>query len=339
MDICDENIKALYRAACGAGRDLFISADSAVTAAGLRELSRCYDGGTLVLLPGVFAAFGGDSRELYYNRDSHAFERRAFPCFPGSLCFADVRLMGCDSFRAFLERCRFTQLIIPFAELADSSEYGYRESYAWIGEWRAAFAGSVHVTAIFSETPPEPDYFAKLFGCSDCYMAGADSPLSVRCAMTQEKNKYSLTAAYMQKYTEGSTAVLFTTRREAAEFCRRFSKGGNKILYADGALSARELSEILRKFSDGGTQILAATKSVLASSFFFSADRVVCCGVPYSTAHARRMMNLCGFNEILCIYSEADFRLNAAIISSAQHADAEPRIRKLAEIYYLLNDE
>ena len=65
-------------------------------------------------------------------------------------CFYDIRRLGDEDFRKSLIKSRVKRVILLFADCADKAEYGYRESFGWIGEMRAETSVFIQVVAFFS---------------------------------------------------------------------------------------------------------------------------------------------------------------------------------------------
>ena len=283
---------------------------------------------TLLLLPGAFAVRDG------YADVSQRFGGLYAAAEKGEVLAADIRLAGNDEFRAYIREQGFRHILVPFAELASPYEYGYRSSYAWIGEMRAEMPPGCRITALFSF--PQEDYtsFCKSFGCAECTVADLSAKADIQVfAASDIRDKLREIVSFTEKHI-GRTAVIFTDRREAEEALRYFRKRGIRTLCIHGACSTSELSESLARFSGGG-YLLIATKSVIPSVLFFRADRVIYAGVPYSRAFAARCAAFSSSGEINCIFSPADIETDRKIIAHfadrMDSIDAERFLQKASD--------
>lgn len=339
MKIALEDIRRLASAAADAGEDLFCIAG--LTPA-YKELAARYavpGEPALLLLPGPFAPDVSPSVEDLSPR----FARTGFPplqavSLPGDMIAADVRLLGDGGFRAFCEERGTVHLLVPFAELADGTEYGFRAAYGWIGEWRASTARRIRVTALFSAPPEDHGRFVRLFGSPGCVVIDdASEPEILACGTESVRKKYAYTLTLAQRHAVKRTAVFFTDRREAEEFLRLLQRRGIDAPYVNGALTEAQLKEALRSFGAGG--VLVATKSALPSLPFCRADEAIFCGVPYSRAFLTRCASFAAEGALTCCYCPEDTETDINILKCfAENRPEEEREAFLTETLQKLLD-
>lgn len=309
-----DDVRRLNVAVSDAGEDLYCVTGAVPLFAETAAAFSCDGERPLLLLPGGFVPGGetGGARlapfapHLPYG--GHAFS------FPDHVLAADVRLLGEAPFRAFCRDRGVDRLILPFAELADETEYGGRSAYAWIAEWRAELPYPLRVSALFSS--PIEDYgpFLSRFGSPGCTVAVAsDRPDFRSYQLKDAAAKYAYTLELAERRAGSRTAVLFTDRREAEEFRRFAGRRGRRTQLFTGGLDDAGQQEALTAFS-GGDGLLIATKSVLPSSLFFRADQVVFCGVPYSLSFLARCASFSVNGDLTCCFCPEDIKTDINIL-------------------------
>ncbi len=242
----------------------------------------------------------------------------------------DIRRLGDEDFRKSLAENGVKRLIVLFSECADKSEYGYREAYGWIGEMRAEISHFIQVVAFFSPSSDSFGVCGKLFGSTDTICIGEKAlpEADVFCTVSP-KAKFYQTALIAEKYAFKKTAVYFNSREEAHSFSRFLEKRGTHCVIADGSVSSAQLRESALKFASGEVNILVATKSYIPAAYFYSPEKVVFCGVPFSASHLWR----CAFSlkhEIpFVVYCEDDIKRNEKIIASFSEKLSDGEISQL----------
>ena len=310
-----EDIRRIASAAAEASEDLFCIIGVTPMYEELAAMFAVPEEPTLLLLPGTFAA---PDRLIREDR-TPAFARTGFPTrqvydLSDGILAADVRLLGDEAFRSFGENRGIRHLLVPFAELADGAEYGFRAAYGWIAEWRASLPYDLRVTALFSAPPEDFTAFVRLFGSPGCTVIDASVPPVLYAWETADvRKKYAYTLTLAQRFAAKRTAVLFTDRREAEEFLRLPQKQGTATLYLKGSLPPVQHKMALEAFADRGG-LLVATKSALASLLFYRADRVVFCGVPYSRAFLTRCAAFSAEGALECCFCPKDIETDINIL-------------------------
>lgn len=298
MDIKDDSFITLYKAAYEAKCDLYVSADILPDISRFVNTFSLPDVKTVLFLPGTFprSRFAGS----YGKNDSGN---------SGFFLTADIRQLGGDEFRSFAEKQGYTSFIVPFAELCDPGEYGYRPSYGWFAEWRASSPFPFHLTLLLSSyyefDRHFPDYYASP---SFTAVTASDKPFIKSYCCHSAKSKLYRAADLAESVVGKRTAVLFPTRREAEIFRAFMAKRDTPTCYINGTTDAEHFSACLKSFHDGRS-ILIGTKSVLSAALFIRAEQVICCGVPYSPAHLSRCAALSSTGTLTCVYCEEDFAL------------------------------
>ncbi|MBQ6065793.1 MAG: hypothetical protein IJK89_03145 [Clostridia bacterium] len=257
---------------------------------------------------------------------------------------ADIRLLADAEFRAFCEQRKISHLIVPFAELADGNEYGSRDSYGWIGEWRASLPCALRVTAVFSE--PLSDYgpFIARFASPGCTVVNAYRAPDVFAYQTVGiRKKYAYTRELALRRFAHRSAVFFTDRREAEEFLRFLHHADVRAVYVNGNMTEEQLYDALDAFSSCD-DLLIATKSVLASCLFYRADNVFFCGIPYSVSFLTRCASFSNDGSISCVFCEKDIEVDINILKcfagNRREEEREPflseALNKLLAVKHLL---
>lgn len=315
MKMKQDDVGRVAAAAREAGEDLFCIVGVTPGFDALTSLYILPEEPTLLLLPGTFAA----PDRLIREDHTPAFARTGFPSrqvytITDGVLAADVCLLGDEAFRSFCENRGIRHLLVPFAELADGTEYGFRAAYGWIAEWRASLPCDLRVTALFSAPPEDFAAFVRLFGSPGCTVIDASVPPVLYAWETADvRKKYAYTFSLAQRFATKRTAVLFTDRREAEEFLRLPQKQGTAAMYLNGSLPPERHKMALEAFADRGG-LLVATKSALPSLLFYRADRVVFCGVPYSRAFLTRCASFSAEHALECCFCPKDIETDINIL-------------------------
>ena len=258
-------------------------------------------------------------------------------------CFYDIRRLGDEDFRKSLLESKIRRIVTLFSECADKSEYGYRESFGWIGEMRAEAARFIQIVAFLSPCSDSLGICAGLFGSPDVVVLGekAEPDFNAFKAVS-EKAKFYQTAELVERYAYGRSVVYFNSREEALSFSRFLCKRGTACSCIDGATSGEELKNKLTAFYNGSVNILVATKSYIPSSLFYPPERVFFCGAPFSLSHIARCGCALKSEKPFVVYCEDDVKRNEKIIASFSEklADGEIsgiRIARLNEMCKMLN--
>ena len=315
MKMMLEDIRRLSAAVKDAGEDFFCAVGVLPEIRQALDAFSLRDETTLLALPGAFALPDEtDARSLAARFRREGKPGSAVYRLTDRVIAADVRLLGDTSFREWFAGTEIGRILVPFAELADPSEYGGRGAYGWIGELRAELPREVRVTALFSE--PQPDYgpFLARFASPGCTVIDASVAPPVYAFETAEvRKKYAYTLSLAERRATRRTAVFFTDRREAEEFRRFLERQGRHSLSVHGGMTAAEQKAALDAFSryEG---LLVATKSVIPYAPFYRADDVIYCGVPYSTALMTRCASFSAEGELTCCFCRADFETDRKIL-------------------------
>ena len=327
MKIKQEDIGRLLAAVRDAGEDFFCAVGAAPSYAALTGAFAAADEKTLLLTPGSFVlpdGLPGESLAGRFGRENPS--GYSVYALPGNAVAADVRLLGDAGFRQWCADARFSHILVPFAELADPTEYGARRAYGWIGEFRAELPRELRVTALFSQ--PLADYcpFLTRFASPGCTVLDASVPPSVYAYETANvRKKYEYTLYLAEKRAMRRVAVFFTNRREAEEFLRFLRSRGKRGLLFNGAMRLEEQKAALDAFQRG-EGLLLATKSALPCALFYRADAVVFCGAPYSAAFLARCASFSAEGELECCFCPQDFTTDVNIIRYfAENRPAEER--------------
>ena len=310
-----EDIRRLAAAVRGAGEDFFCAVGPAPSYEALIGTFGFAEDRNLLLLPGDFTLPDGMDAEPFFS-PAGSDDRRGYAAYALSdnVIAADVRLLGDAAFRSRCRDSRIGHFIVPFAELADPSEYGGRRDYGWIGEFRAELPCETRVTALFSQAPPDYGPFRARFGSHSVTAADAAVPPVFGAHKTANvKRKYAYTLALAEKYAARRTAVFFINRREAEEFRRFLLRRGIAGLPLNGGMSAAARKASLEAFMryEG---LLTATKYAIPSALFFSAEQVLFCGVPYSAAFTVRCASFSGEGEPACCFCRKDIETDIRIL-------------------------
>ena len=327
MHLGEPAIRAGAAAALSAGRDVFLTADAPFRAAHASLLQQACGEPVLVFLPGDFYA-PGVPRERCLRLDAAENASALFACAPSDGVFwADLRLTGSAAFAAALKAAGPRIWLLPFADAADPVQYGYRQSYENIAALRAEMKRPAALAALFAE-PPDTDRAALFFGSGEWFSLCAAAQAVFPAVKTEnEAERFSLVLRACEKRLMARTAVIFATRRQANAFYASFSGRCAAGLVHGGrahAENARELGRFLR----GETQVLCATKHLTVSSPFFTADRLVICGLPPCVSAWARIASLSAApDRVLCFVSPEDRLLNARLAGAYAEALGFPALQ------------
>lgn len=293
---------------------------------------------TLILLSGAFFTEGEMPFSCYGEKTDCIFFENA-----PDVLFADVRFMINSSFRDFITKNNYRRIVPVFSECALIGEYGYREAYSWIGEYRAEISHFCQVVPLFSSCIDNMEDFRKVFASDECVVIGEKTDISFNVFKTgSAKGKFYHTAAEAEKYAFRKITVFFNSRTELKAFGRFLDKRGTSYISVDGSISPNEYSLRLKKFSEGEVNILLATKSFIPSSLFCSSEIVILCGVPFTLSYIERITPVNTDTAVKIIYCEEDYRRNDRIIRSLSEALGNEDVYKkgamhLSEIKKLLD--
>lgn len=305
-------MKMLGLSAAEAGCDLFLTVDSIPDVLPLVKLFYPENELCLIFLP-EDTGYGKPS-PLFPRVNGEAVIRTVGA---GNVLVADIKALSSEEIRRALADRGIRNVLVPFAECAFRTEYGYSGAYAWLAEWRASLPYPVRVTALFSAGTEDIRSFAGISGSPDAVLADtAALPFVHSVFLPDKKSCYEEAAGIVKKEPGCTTAVLFTTRREADEFRRVLYKKGSPPFIVSGKSSPEENTEVLASFFRLGG-VLAGTKTVLPYSLFRKVDRLIYCGLPYSPAHLSRSALFSKENEVTCVFCEEDERNDLRVIGSA----------------------
>lgn len=304
--VFDSGIKNLISAAYLRSCDVFLK----MYPPPLSELS--FDGvKTVVFLP---CGFGGFRHSPFCDIRDAAFAEDGFA---DDVTVADIRLMAVEEFRKLLFRKRVARFVIPFAELGDECEYGYKEGYAWIGEYKAQTASFCQTVAFLSPSCKEIEKLQQLYSCGEVICVGnqsSDGFKILRCETVREKYFYTVKQA--EKNAGEKVCIFFNSRGELKDFSKSVFAGGRRLFIYDGSLSSEEKRNILDGFYSCKNGILLATKSLIADGVYRHFSRCILCGVPFSVTHLERIASCAPYLPPMIIYTDSDFERNSKISSS-----------------------
>lgn len=265
-----------------------------------------------------FSVFSGDS-DFYVKKSKR-----------NVLCFADVRLFQEDRFWRFAEHMKFTRIFVLFANCASLHEYGYRQSFSLIGEFRASHRQDIQLCAFFNQIPEKTDDFSAIF-----YSRNTISVNTLSQTLPTEfeerigtREKYVFLSSILRCEPLTKTAVVFATRRELYEFVRQLKMPVDELSIIHGGLSYEEFSKSLNDFYAGRTKILLATKAVFASTVFIRSEKVYCCSVPFSLSHLYSLHSLLDKpdKKLSCVYCKDDvLHLIRLTMGTAEYMDIEEK--------------
>lgn len=320
MHLGEPAIRAAAAAALSAGRDVFLTADAPFRAAHASLLAQACGEPALVFLPGDFYA-PGVAHENCLRADAAENAAARFSGAPsGGVLWADLRLAGNPAFAATLKASGPRIWLLPFADAADPAQYGYRQSFEHIAALRAEMKRPAAAAALFSD-PPDTDRAALFFGSGAWLsLCGAEQAAFRAVKTANEAERLSLLRRECEKRHAGRMVVVFATRRQANAFYASLPAGCAAGLI-HGGRSHAENARALGRFLRGETLLLCATKHLTVSSPFFTADRVVICGLPPSLSAYARIASLAALPDgVSCLVSPEDRRLNARLAGAYAEA-------------------
>ncbi len=292
---------------------------------------------SVIFLPGSFGAM----KEYVFADCKADVNAEAYAVAP-QLLIADIRFMNEPLFRQFLAEKGYRRFVIPFCECADSGEYGYRESFFRIGEFKSECDEFCQLVAFFSPVKSELTDYLYFFGCENAVFAGYEEDTDIRVfEASSPYSKFYQTAYEAEKYAYKKVCIYFNSRSEEADFSLFLSKRGTEHFCIDGSKSPAEKNSILYKYFNSDCCILLATKSFIPESLFLKCDKCIICGMPFSFSHLSRCSLITPDREVSVIYCKDDFIRNRKIAQSfsSKIRDTsvyEKRLKSLLEIKNLL---
>ncbi len=263
----------------------------------------------------------------------------------GDNIIADVRALGDEKFRYYLSRNKYLRLIFPFAECADAAEYGHRQEFLWAREYMAEISHFCQLVLIITAASEDVGACFKLYRDNEAVFAGQrDFPDIKIYECSSAMAKFYCTANEIEKFAFGNHVIIFNSRNEASEFCAFLQKRKTDCVYIDGTLTACEMNIRLDSFVSGDVSVLIATKSGISLLPFIDVDKVLFCGVPFSSAHLGRITEACRSNCIKVIFCESDIVRNMKILEYFREKDCDEelylrRVKKLSEISEIIINE
>lgn len=331
--IFDSSVKNVISSAYDCRKDVFLN----IVLPDIRELS--FDNvKTAVLFPGPF-----------YSEDKHAFsdiKTQPSDCmkiFPGELLLADIRFMADEKFRSMLTESGVTRLVTVFSECADKSEYGYREAFSWIREYKAEISHFCQTVSFFSPVSNSAENVKQNLSDRDIFYVNGKYDIRVNHFLVNSpKEKFRKTAEAAEKYAYRRVCVYFNSRGEAKDFCLYLKRRGTAFSYVDGSLPLISQKESLLCFHNSSPNILVATKSYIPTSLFYPPERVIFCGAPFSPSHYYRCTFSLRERDSVVIYCEDDFIRNEKIIRAfSEYTDneeiADKRLSRLSDMKKFLS--
>ncbi len=303
----DSSVKNVITAAYQSERDVFLK----VEMPDLKELS--FDTvKTVVFIPGAF--YGDDS---FFFSDIRKSPSDYHGLLSPDILFCDIRFLAEESFRQYLTDNLYRRFMVIFAECADKTEYGYRQSYGWIGEYKAEISHFCQTVAFFTAMSDSMELCNALFSCNRPVFIGNDADSEINCFETASpREKFFYTAINAEKYAYHRVCIYFNSRGEAVDFYAYMNNRGTACVYIDGSKPFAERKDSILGFSESEPNILIATKAYIPTSLFYPPEKVIFCGVPFSESHYCRCKTSA---DIFLIYCEEDFRRNEKIIKSFSH--------------------
>lgn len=248
---------------------------------------------------------------------------------------SDIRFMGDSGFREFLTKKKYRRLVALFSECALKGEYGYRESFRWIGEYRAEITHFCQVLAFISPSAEFSDELQDIFASEDTVLIGErELPSLSFYKAPSAAAKFYFTAAEAEKYAYKKICIYFNSRTEQKQFASFLGKRGTPFIAVNGELTPEKYKSELMRFVDSDITILLATKSFIPSALFLPFYKVLLCGAPFSLSHLSRCENPFSSSPVFTIYCEDDLERNRKIISSFSET-AEDKNIYLKGISYL----
>ena len=306
MKLTDPALEALARQSALEKTDVFFCLPALPSAGEIARFSGDIRERAFVFLPGGGFPRSGDGVCAVGDPVS--------PLPDAPVLVSDIRLLSHPDAPDFLERSGIKEYILPFYECADPASYGYRFSYRYIAELRAALPFPVHITGI-SVNEELTDRVFRALGVRDFCQVGAPADVTLtRFRATGERAKLYETAAACEKYPLEKRIVFCPTRAAARSLAAVLFRRNTPFGLFHGGRTPEQNASALEAYIGGRTPLLIATKALFASFCFLTADRVLSCGVPFSLPHARSLALLSPAASLHCVYCEEDVRLNVRLI-------------------------
>ncbi len=305
--IFDAGIKNLISAAYSENYDIFLNMQFPSLEDIVLDNAK-----SLVLLPGSFGGFAPMPYSDFRNGRTEDFRE-----IDSLLTVADVRYMSDEGFRNMLTRSGCTRIVIPFAECADSGEYGYREAYSWVGEYKAETTGFCQTVAFISSSYDGAETLARSFDCTNVIKVGKNTFVEPRIYKVQSPvARFFAAASEAEKYPFEKICIFFNSRLEARQFGSFLYKRRTPYFLLDGSVTTDERRRIFRSISADGKGIVLATKSLLPDAVYYGFSKCIFIGVPYSFSHLERCAFAARGARPLIIYCDSDYERNGKILLS-----------------------
>lgn len=298
--LTSEHIPQMITAAKNCRHDVFVSVEKMPDEKELLLFANQTDSPVLCFLPG----------RLFFPRTIPVIkENCALPC-EGSIFLADIQTAGSEMVFEAVKKLGIGEILIPFAELVFTEEYGFSGGIARAADIKNHFQFSIHTTALFSAGCFDAVKAMKAFGGGEFIAAGEEVINGHSFVHFDSRNEiFPFLIKEAEKNPVDSTAVFFPTRRQAAEFSRFCNKSGLVCPVISGETEEENASEILNNVQNGKIRCLSLTKSAIPLYLTFRAKNVIFCGFPFSTGHIERMKNLSADGNLTCVYCDGDFSL------------------------------
>ena len=307
MKITSEEIINLIRTSAPLKTDVFLELRNMPRAADFTAFAKALKARVLVLLPGRVYAPQSPDAVLHVSADTYHAAQTGY---------MDIRELMNDDAAEWIRRMRFTELVLPFYECADITEYGYKTAYMAVSDLRAALPFPVHITAVSRGDHLGPRVFEPL-GTTDYVLAGVDvSNRIAGCRASDERDALYLTADQCAKYPLKTVIVQCTTRAGAETLHAFLQRRNVNAALFHGGITPERNDRALADFTGGRTNLLISTKSLISSYPFVQADKVVYYGLPYSLSHAMRCASLSADGRLTCIWCGADIDRSRTLTAS-----------------------
>ncbi len=258
---------------------------------------------------------------------------------------ADIRVLGNEGFRDYLTRNNYRRLVIAFAECADAAEYGHRQEFLWVREYRAEIEHFCQLVLIFTEGFDRTADCFRLYSDGEAVFAGERTLPDIRIyKCPSAASKFYFTANELEKLAFGNYAVFFNSRNEAARFAAFLQERNTRFVYIDGAVSPADMKKRLALVSSGEVRVVLATKSGLSLMPFVDIDKVFLCGMPFSVSHTGRIAAACKKDFVSIFFSESDIQRNKKILEYYRDTDGDTalyrkRVENFSEVSEIIINE
>lgn len=302
--IFDNGIKELISAAYSEKYDVFLRLPFPSLKEAVFDNAR-----SAVLLPGAFSGFAHMPFSDFRRAEPFDVSENEVRIFT-----ADVRYIADENFRRMLNQRNITRFIVPFAECADCGEYGYRESYSWIGEYKAETTEFCQTVAFISPSYDRLTELSGIFNCKNVISIGRNEYIEPRIyKVASTAAKFFFTASESEKFPFEKICIFFNSRHEAHQFGRFLHKRRTPYFLIDGSVPTDERRRILENIKNDGKGILLATKALLPDTVYYDFSKCILCGVPFSFSHLFRCASAAPKEKPLVIYCEDDYTRNDRI--------------------------